>query len=167
MSPTSPATGWEAPALDDVRMVTDEVWRSLLGEIEELTPHPAPAGAGFTSSSGGAWSAVVTVTGEWQGVVTVELGEDVAHDLTRRMLAVPENEGVTDADTADAVGELVNMIGGNVKSLMPGPSALSLPTVAAGRAAFSSEITEVLRLDVLWREAPVRVCVHAAGGGVR
>ena len=33
------------------------------------------------------------------------------------------------------VGELVNMIGGNVKSLMPGPSVLSLPVVAAGRVA--------------------------------
>ena len=29
----------------------------------------------------------------------------------------------------DAVGELANMIGGNVKALLPGPSRLSLPAL--------------------------------------
>ena len=38
------------------------------------------------------------------------------------------------------------MIGGNVKSLMPGPSVLSLPAVAAGRAAHPSDAAEVARV---------------------
>jgi chemotaxis protein CheX len=29
----------------------------------------------------------------------------------------------------DAIGEIANMIGGNIKSLLPGPSKLSLPSV--------------------------------------
>ena len=37
---------------------------------------------------------------------------------------------VTDAEVVDALGELTNMIGGNVKSLLPAPSQLSLPMVS-------------------------------------
>jgi chemotaxis protein CheX len=39
-------------------------------------------------------------------------------------------EVVTDAEVVDALGELTNMIGGNIKSLLPAPSQLSLPMVA-------------------------------------
>ena len=54
--------------------------------------------------------------------------------VTDAMLGLDPGDGPRPAeDVADAVGELVNMIGGNVKSLMPGPSTLSLPLVRAGR----------------------------------
>ena len=36
------------------------------------------------------------------------------------------------AEINDAIGEVANMIGGNVKALMPAPSQLSLPTVTTG-----------------------------------
>jgi chemotaxis protein CheX len=35
-------------------------------------------------------------------------------------------------EVRDALGELTNVIGGNVKALFPGPSRISLPTVAVG-----------------------------------
>jgi chemotaxis protein CheX len=40
-----------------------------------------------------------------------------------------------EAELVDAIGEIANMTGGNVKALLPGPSVLSLPEVAAGTAA--------------------------------
>lgn len=148
----------EVPLLDDVRAVTEDVWTALVGTDEVLVPRVVPAGASLEAA--GVWSAVVTVSGGWQGVVTVELEESVARALTAGMLAIPDGEEVGDSDLADAVGELVNMIGGNVKSLMPGPSALSLPSVAAGRSVFASDVVEACRVDVSWRGEPVRVCVH-------
>lgn len=151
-----------APSYDDVRSVIDEVWETLLGDAAPLLTHVLPAGLPFESA--GVWSASVTVTGGWQGIVTVELTEYVAGALAATMLALPEGIEVVDADVADAVGELVNMVGGNVKSLMPGPSVLSLPSVAAGRAAFTSESREVARVDVTWAEQPIRVCVHVVAG---
>ncbi len=157
----------DAPTAEDVQAVTEDVWLALVGDDEVLVPRPVPPGSPFDAT--GVWSAAVTVTGGWHGVVTVELHEDVARRLTARMLALPESE-VADGDVADAVGELVNMVGGNVKSMMPGPSDLSLPAVAAGRAAFASDVVEVCRLDVSWRGGPVRVCIHArqpAHGGPR
>ena len=152
----------DGPTYDDVRAVTDEVWASLLGEDVPLLDRLVPAGTPFDSVA--VWSAAVTVSGGWQGIVTVELTAPVAAALTTTMLALPEGGDVADADVADAVGELVNMLGGNVKSLMPGPSALSLPSVAAGRAAFSSDSQEVARVEATWRDEPVRVSVHVPLG---
>jgi len=138
------------PSYDDVQMLVDEVWTSFLGTDEPLLPGaPAEVTVG--------WSAAVTVTGEWHGMVSVELPTGLAEEVTRRMLAVDET---LDEDVADAVGELVNMIGGNVKSLMPGPSVLSLPVVAAGRVARPSDVVEVCRLDASWAGTPLLVSVH-------
>lgn len=148
----------DAPSAEDVQALTEDVWLALVGEDEVLLPRLVPSGAPFDAT--GVWSSSVTVSGGWAGVVTVELDEGVAQQLSARMLAIPEGEPVTDGDIADAVGELVNMVGGNVKSLMPGPSVLSLPSVAAGRAAFASDVVEVCRLDLAWRGGPVRVCIH-------
>ena len=138
------------PSYDDVQMLVDEVWSSFLGAEEPLLPcGPAEMIVG--------WSAAVTVSGEWHGMVSVELPTGVAEEVTRRMLCVDE---AFDEDVADAVGELVNMIGGNVKSLMPGPSVLSLPVVAAGRVARPSDSVEVCRLDAVWAGTPLLVSVH-------
>ena len=138
------------PSYDDVQMLVDEVWTSFLGSEEPLLPGP-PAELNV------GWSAAVTVSGEWHGVVTVELPTGLAEEVTRRMLMV---EDTHDEDVADAVGELVNMIGGNVKSLMPGPSVLSLPVVAAGRVARASDAVEVCRLDAVWGGEPLLVSAH-------
>jgi chemotaxis protein CheX len=146
---------------DDVYDVTSEVWRSLVGDRYPLLPHPARPAAPFDAFD--AWSASVTISGGWEGLVSVELSSYVARILTCAMLALPEDtpgSELADADVADAVGELVNMVGGNIKSLMPGPSALSLPYVAAGRAAFAPGTDEVARVDVTWAGEPVRVGVH-------
>lgn len=142
------------PSFTDVEMVVEEVWTSFLGTEEPLLlGPPAELSVG--------WSAAVTVTGEWQGMVSVELPTETAEEVTRRMLGLVEGlEPTPDEDVADAVGELVNMIGGGVKSLMPGPSALSLPVVAAGRVARPSEAVEVCRFDATWAGAPLVVCVH-------
>ena len=43
-------------------------------------------------------------------------------------------DDLDDLEVADALGELVNIIGGNLKCLLPEPSQLSLPTVSLGAA---------------------------------
>jgi chemotaxis protein CheX len=144
----------EEPTVTDVQTVVEEVWTSFLG-----TTDPLVVGRPADHEAGG--SAAVTVTGAWEGMVSVELPTTMAEEVCRRMLGV---EDTVDEDVADAVGELVNMIGGNVKSLMPGPSVLSLPVVAAGRVARSSDTTEVCRVDASWAGAPVQVCVHVRRG---
>jgi chemotaxis protein CheX len=141
-----------APEITDVQAIVEQVWSSYLDASEPLLAVPVPAGRPFAADE--AWSAAVAVSGGWDATVTVELAAPVAHALTATML------GLDTGDVADAVGELVNMVGGNIKSLMPGPSVLSLPAVAAGRAAHPSGASEVARFDGVWAGQPVRVAVH-------
>lgn len=138
------------PSMTDVEMVVTEVWSSFLGDQEPLLLGPP-------SELNVGWSSAVTVSGEWHGMISVELPTGTAEEITRRMLMVDD---AADEDVADAVGELVNMIGGGVKSLMPGPSALSLPVVAAGRVARPSDVVEVCRFDASWAGSPLVVSVH-------
>ncbi|MFA6297749.1 MAG: chemotaxis protein CheX [Nocardioides sp.] len=147
----------QGPGLTDLHAVVDEVWSSFLGHEEPLLPAlPDPASAG-----GITWSAATSVTGAWNGVVTVKIPDAVAHTATERMLGLVAGQALTTEDVADAVGELVNMIGGNVKSLMPGPSVLSLPLVARGTIASPSDLAEVSCLDLTWAGAPLRITVLA------
>ena len=40
-----------------------------------------------------------------------------------------------DEDVEDGLGELANVVGGNVKAVLPGPSVLGLPEVGSAPAA--------------------------------
>ena len=78
------------------------------------------------------------------------------------MLAMDASE-VTLTDQHDVASELVNMVGGNLKSTLPGPSYLSLPTVVRGRE-FGLQVHDAELLDdmVLAAEAGVlRVRLYA------
>lgn len=147
-----------APEAADVQAVTEQVWSSFLGDEEPLIPRFLEPGQPFDAAE--VWSSAVSIGGGWSGIVTIELSAGLAVELTRVMLAFEAGDPISDEDVADAVGELVNMIGGNIKSLMPGPSVLTLPIVAAGRAAHASDAVEVARLDAVWAGEPVRVSVH-------
>lgn len=151
------------PESTDIADIVGQVWSSFLGEEKPLLPTYDDSGSVFGADR--AWSATVSITGGWDATVTLEISERVALDLTRLMLGadLDDADDAGDGDdglVADAVGELVNMIGGNVKALMPGPSVLSLPVVAAGRAAHPSGAVEVSRLDRTWAGEAVRVRVH-------
>lgn len=149
-----PTAAVPGPEVTDVEAVVVEVWASLLGPEEPVLPWQHES---FATG----WAASVTITGAWEGTVVLELTAELAEDATRTMLDLATDHAPDDADVADAVGELVNMVGGNVKSLMPEPSLLSLPVVAAGRVAHPSDAVEVVRCDLLHAGRPLRVSVHA------
>src|SRR4051794_21262873 len=64
--------------------------------------------------------------------VVLSVSEGVARAAAAAMLQLQQDQ-VTDEDKRDVVAELTYMVGGNLKSLLPGPLYLSLPTVVAGR----------------------------------
>lgn len=73
----------------------------------------------------------VQITGEWVGSVVLILSPAIVRSAASAMLLMAEEE-LTDSDVQDVAAELVNMIGGNLKSLLPSPSSLSLPIVVTG-----------------------------------
>jgi chemotaxis protein CheX len=105
--------------------LVESIWTSMLG----LTV-AQPTGVGIVRDTAGL-TASVQITGAFTGVVLLLPTERFARRATTIMLAKPESELET-VDVLDAVAELCNMVGGGVKSLLPGPSTLSLPTIMQG-----------------------------------
>jgi chemotaxis protein CheX len=137
---------------DDLVAITEQVWESFL-DPEGNSPL-LPALADGTSDV----AAAVSVTGAWRGHVVIECSTAASRLAAAALLGVPAGE-VTEADVADALGELANIIGGNVKALLPEPSALSLPYVVSTAGARWPSVTEICRLDGIWRDEPVTIAV--------
>jgi chemotaxis protein CheX len=108
--------------------ITQDVWSSFTGR-------PVDAGPGDAALDGSDVTVGrVAVTGGWRGWVLLACPTRLARTAAAAMFDRPA-ETLTDDEVADALGELTNMIGGNVKSLLPGPSRLSMPAVTVGASA--------------------------------
>lgn len=78
-------------------------------------------------------TAFVLISGDWKGAVSVQCSDSSARRVAASMFGCAEAE--VDADQlVDALGELANMMGGNLKSVLGVSCALSLPAVVAGDA---------------------------------
>lgn len=94
----------------------------------------------------------IQIAGEWTGSVVLGLSPELACEAASAMLEIPLQE-VAQTDLGDVAAELVNMVGGNLKSLLPGPSYLSLPTIIAG-SDFGMQVHQAIKLeDVILRSA--------------
>lgn len=113
-------------SIDDIRAVTENVFASL-------TEFPiAIIDANSVDRTGKRYvTAAVSITGAWEGTIAVSCCDDLARIITGVFFALEPADATAD-EINDAIGEMANMIGGNVKALMPAPSQLSLPTVTTG-----------------------------------
>ena len=136
-----------------VEAIAGEAWVALVGEDEVLVPLPGDLPAETVS----AW---VDVVGPWTGSVVLTTGRRTAEELTRALLREHSPEVLADEDVADAFGEIANVVGGNVKAALPGPSTLGLPQVGEAPGVRNPE--DVCRLEVLWRGQPLVVSVQGA-----
>jgi chemotaxis protein CheX len=136
-----------------VQSIAEDAWLALVGEDEPLVPLPGDLRGDVLSS----W---VDVVGPWTGSVVLTTGRETAADLTRALLGETAPEPLDHEDVADAFGEIANVVGGNVKAALPGPSALSLPDV--GDAPAVRNPADVCRVDLLWRGRPLTISVQGA-----
>lgn len=89
--------------------------------------HPLPGT--FEESPTDTVSGCVQITGKWNGSIMLSLPSALVNILTEKMFSLEPGKASID-DKKDAVGELINMIGGNIKALLPDPSILSVPLLA-------------------------------------
>jgi chemotaxis protein CheX len=77
-------------------------------------------------------SAVIGLSGNIRGAVVVSMKKDFAIKLTDTLVGMPHTD--LDDDAVDAIGEIVNIIAGNIKSEVAGGEkiVISLPTVIKG-----------------------------------
>jgi len=110
--------------LEDVEAIAAMVIGSIAGVVLE------PA-AGEIPRDRPALTGCVHIDGAWNGAAIVECELPLARRIAATLFDRAEGEVSLD-DVRDALGEITNMIGGNVKALLPAPSRLSLPTVVEG-----------------------------------
>lgn len=100
--------------IDDV---TQQVWTQFLGI--PITPSP-------TSLGQSECAAVISIAGHWNGAIVVACNRRLARQAAATMLSLPAAE-IDDECWRDTLNEVANIIGGNIKALLPGPSRLGLP----------------------------------------
>jgi chemotaxis protein CheX len=75
--------------------------------------------------------AAVHMMGAWNGALLMECDRGLACRIAGRFLSMDPPIAVDD-DVRDVLGELANMVGGNLKSVMTPGIRLSLPSVVDG-----------------------------------
>ncbi|MDR3752677.1 MAG: chemotaxis protein CheX [Terracidiphilus sp.] len=97
----------------------------------------------------------VGLFGNWNGRIEVRMARNLADMATAAMLMQPV-EAVVEADTLDATREIVNMIGGLLKSALPQPCSMTVPESAIATDRLCSVLHGENTLTVAFR--------HEAGG---
>lgn len=131
---------------DPVYVIAQEVFSAMIdGEDGHLRAWAGPEPA--LTDEVHAW---VDVRGPVQGRVLLSTEQPTARRMTRALLAMEPDEAVGDADLADALGEVANVVGGNLKALVADPGALTLPEVSHLRPeTIPEDLIYALALD--WR----------------
>jgi chemotaxis protein CheX len=114
--------------------IVEGVWQTMDKQIRVSATPPAVRGAALTGTIG--------FEGAWPGTIVTTCSEGLARDIASAMFHVAP-ESATAEDLRDAVGELVNIIGGNVRPLLDQPCVMSLPSIAEGERAAASGESEI------------------------
>ncbi|MBT5028582.1 MAG: chemotaxis protein CheX [Nitrospinaceae bacterium] len=108
----------------EICQYTENIWKSILELDVKKTPDED-----YTPNAGeDVLAGCVHISGQWEGTVTLDCTLELAKKVASIMFKMPEDEVPSDL-IQDALGELTNMTGGNIKSLLPEPCFLSLPAV--------------------------------------
>jgi CheY-specific phosphatase CheX len=111
----------------DAKILAQTVEQVFLNMMNlEVSPSEQPG-----TSSHGQLSSAVHLSGVWNGALVFECGRQQACQFAGRFLATDPPEKVT-AEVRDVLGELANMIGGNMKSAVATGLNLSMPSVSDG-----------------------------------
>lgn len=146
---------------DVIFEVTNLVWQSMLGR------EVSTAGSDTDLGEGPFMTGVVLITGAFEGGVSIDVQASTARHLAALMFGMEDVEDeVSDEETVDALGELANMVGGNLKALMAQPSKISLPSVTTGtgyRVSIPGTVSHT-RVAMRCGGVPVHVSLHVSDG---
>ena len=114
-------------SLEDYReaiaQVTEAVFDTMLSDSVRLVAAPdAELATNFTGA--------VCYTGRWQGALVLDCRQEQAARWAERLMPITPPATVEDA--LDGLGELTNVIAGNLKPALPSGVVLSIPSVIEG-----------------------------------
>jgi hypothetical protein len=101
--------------------IIQDTWTSTLGfQVDYLESAEFPAV--------GAFAARVEITGAWDGELRILCPPPLARLIAGAIFQVEPEKAGSD-EILDALGELIHIIGGNLKALLPQPVTISLPSI--------------------------------------
>ena len=109
------------PSDDDIDDIVHTLASMCLGMEAERIP------LGDSTPEDDLLIASVAITGAWTGSVAVSCSRALARRSAQAMFGTTDD--VSEEQTSDALREIANIIAGNFKSLVSGPSRLSLPVL--------------------------------------
>jgi len=108
----------------ELAQIVESVFRTMMClEVGECRMPWFPGGDRLTSA--------VHLAGDWNGALVLECDRGQACRFAGRFLSVDPPEAVDDV-VRDVLGELANMIGGNMKCVLTRGIRLSMPSVVDG-----------------------------------
>jgi chemotaxis protein CheX len=119
---------------DNIRQMTADLFDSMLF----MPVSEADEGAEVTCSD--SLQAAIRIDGEWTAQMTVIATRKLAEHVACAMFG-GEPGDLADQDVQDALGEVVNIIGGNAKGIVDKDCGLSLPCVGPAMEIPSEGLT--------------------------
>jgi chemotaxis protein CheX len=151
------------PTVDDLAEMVEQVWVSYLDPegIDPLIRQEQPVDSDEVHSS-------VSITGSWHGHIVYGSSIAAARRAAAAFLAMEIGE-VGQEDVSDVLGELANIVGGNVKAMLPPGCFLSLPQVvlAPTSATVYPSAVRVSGLFGTWLGEPVSITVWQSRNDVK
>ena len=146
---------------NDLAEMVEQVWVSYLDPegVSPLVPTGDEQQPSEVHSS-------VSITGSWTGHVVYASSTEAARKAAAAFLAMDSGE-VSQEDLSDVLGELANIVGGNVKAMLPPGCFLSLPQVvlAPESATKYPNAERISGLYGVWEGEPVSVSMWQSRDG--
>ena len=141
------------PTIETLRPTIAEITGSIFGTMLDLAVNPLDSVAAEGAFE---MTAAVYYAGVWNGALLLECSLRQAAEWGVRLMGIPPPIAAEDA--RDSLGELCNVLAGNLKPMLPPGVALSTPSVVAG-ADYSLSVRDSLRetLDFADAYGPFRI----------
>ena len=143
---------------NDLAEMVEQVWESYLDPegVSPLIPTYDENQPSEVHSS-------VSITGSWTGHVVYASSTTAARRAAAAFLAMEPDE-VSPDDLSDVLGEIANIVGGNVKAMLPPGALLSLPQVvlAPENATVYPNAERISGVYGMWEGEPVSVSMWAS-----
>jgi chemotaxis protein CheX len=145
---------------NDLAEMVEQVWESYLDPegVSPLMPTYDENQPSEVHSS-------VSISGSWTGHLVYASSIPAARRAAAAFLAMEMDE-VSQEDVSDTLGELANIVGGNVKAMLPPGALLSLPQVvmAPETTARYPNTVRISGFYGLWEGEPVSISMwHIRG----
>lgn len=115
---------------ESIEKANAQFWEQMLAmRLEPIAPAGEAGGASSSARCIGPGHVVgcCDLSGVWAGRIEIRLSRGLAVEATSAMMMQPP-DAVQPADILDAAKEIANMVAGTIKSALPRPCAMSVPS---------------------------------------